>query len=76
SEDDELPRIPPARLGVRYELDKGPIFAEVEFIHTFDQDRIASYETETDSYNLVNGTVTYRLDPDAEKSTEVFLRGT
>lgn len=76
SEDDELPRIPPARLGVRYELDKGPIFAEVEFIHTFDQDRIASYETETDSYNLVNGTVTYRLDPDAEKSTEFFLRGT
>src|SRR5690606_2611472 len=48
SEDDNLPRIPPGRLGARYEGNWGPLSADLEYYRTFGQDRVASYETTTD----------------------------
>lgn len=76
SEDDELPRMPPGRLGVRYEWEQGPLSADVEYYRTFDQDRIASYETETEGYNMLNATLGYRLGGDSERPLDLFLRGT
>ena len=73
SEDDNLPRIPPGRLGVRYDWASGPLAANVEYYRTSSQDRIASYETPTAGYNMVNMTVSYGFNNDA---TELYLRGT
>ncbi|PBJ81809.1 hypothetical protein CMZ84_14060 [Lysobacteraceae bacterium NML93-0399] len=76
SEDDNLPRIPPARLGARYQWTNGPYTADAEYYRNFSQDRIASYETETGGYNMVNGTLAYRLDLTARQQAEFYLRGT
>lgn len=76
SEDDNLPRIPPGRLGVRYDWDSGPLSADLEYYRTFAQDRFAAYETRTSGYDMVNATVSYRIDFDAGRSVEVYVRGT
>lgn len=75
SADDNLPRIPSARLGVRYDWSSGPISADVEYYRTFEQDRVASYETRTPGYDMVNATVAYRFDIAADRSVEIYLRG-
>lgn len=73
---DNLPRIPRGRLGARYERSWGPLSADLELSRTFGQSRIASYETETAGYNMVNATVAYRFDMGARQSLELYARGT
>lgn len=75
-EDDELPRIPPARLGVRHAWTGGAWSADAEYVHTFAQNRIASYETPTASYDLLNATVAYSLALTQRQSVEFYVRGT
>lgn len=76
SEDDNLPRIPPGRLGARYEHTAGPLTGDVEYYHTFAQDKVASYETRTPGYDMVNATLSYRFDIAQDKSVEFYVRGT
>ncbi|WP_148276533.1 TonB-dependent receptor domain-containing protein [Sphingobium sp. SYK-6] len=76
SEDDNLPRIPPGRLGVRYDLTAGPLSGDVEYYHTFEQDKIASYETRTAGYDMLNATLSYRFDLGRAKAVEFYVRGT
>ncbi|MBB3220954.1 TonB-dependent receptor domain-containing protein [Pseudoduganella umbonata] len=73
---DHLPRIPRGRLGARYERSWGPLSADLEVSRTFGQGRIASYETETAGYNMVNATVAYRIDMGLPKPVEFYARGT
>lgn len=73
---DQLPRIPRGRLGARFERNWGPLSADLEVARTFGQSRIASYETETAGYNMVNATVAYRFDIGARQSLELYARGT
>ncbi|HEX8406470.1 MAG TPA: TonB-dependent receptor [Duganella sp.] len=73
---DQLPRIPRGRLGARYERNWGPLSADLEVSRTFGQSRIASYETETPAYNMVNATVAYRFDMGTRQSLELYARGT
>ena len=73
--DDRLPRIPRGRLGARYERNWGPLSADLEVSRTFGQSRVASYETETAGYNMVNATLAYRLDMGMRKSLEFYARG-
>lgn len=73
---DELPRIPPGRLGVRYEGNLGELSGDLEVYRTFAQDKFASYETRTGGYTMVNATLAYRLPIDSGKSVEFYLRGT
>lgn len=75
-EDDNLPRIPPGRLGARYEGNWGALSADLEYYRTFGQDRIASYETTTEGYNMVNATLAYRFDVGVGNSVEFYARGT
>ncbi|QIC60666.1 TonB-dependent receptor [Acinetobacter schindleri] len=54
------PRVPAGRLGTKVEAD----FADgwsglVEYYHVFNQDKIASYEDETQGYNMVNVGLSY-----------------
>lgn len=76
SENDNLPRIPPGRLGARYDLAAGPLSGDVEFYHMFEQDKVASYETRTAGYDMLNATLSYRFDLGGAKAVELYLRGT
>lgn len=76
SENDNLPRIPPGRLGARYEHSAGPLTGDLEYFHTFGQTKVASYETRTGGYDMLNATLSYRLDVGQDKAVEFYLRGT
>ncbi|WP_022698424.1 TonB-dependent receptor plug domain-containing protein [Euryhalocaulis caribicus] len=76
SQDDNLPRIPPGRLGARLDWAQGPLSADVEYYRTFEQDEVASYETQTDGYNMVNATIAYRLEVEGGSELEIYARGT
>lgn len=76
SEDGNLPRIPPGRLGVRHQWSSGALSADAEYYHTFSQDRIAAYETKTDGYDMLNATIAYRLALTPRQSAEFYLRAT
>lgn len=75
-EDDNLPRIPPGRLGARYDLSAGAVSGDVEYYHTFAQDKVAAYETPTPGYDMLNATLSYRLDLGQTKGVELYVRGT
>jgi len=76
SENDNLPRIPPGRLGARYEHNAGPLSGELEYYHTFAQDKFASYETRTNGYGMLNATLSYHFDLGETKTVEFYVRGT
>lgn len=71
----DLPRIPAARLGVRADLWRGPVSADLEYVRVFNQDRIADFEDETPGYDMVNATLAYDVDV-AGTESQIFLRGT
>ncbi|MGI9375427.1 MAG: TonB-dependent receptor domain-containing protein, partial [Tsuneonella suprasediminis] len=76
NEDDNLPRIPPGRLGIRYEHSAGPLTGDLEYYHTFAQDKVAAYETRTGGYDMLNATLSYRLDIGDDRGVEFYIRGT
>ncbi|MGV3478636.1 MAG: TonB-dependent receptor domain-containing protein [Sphingobium sp.] len=71
-----LPRIPAGRLGGRVNGQWGPITANAEYYRVFGQDRIASFETRTAGYDMLNATLAYRLALGSDNSAELFVRGT
>ena len=75
-DDDNLPRIPPGRLGARYEYGAGPVSADLEYYRTFEQDRVALYETPTDGYNMLNATIAYQFEMGQSAGLEIYARGT
>ena len=56
---ENVPRIPPHRLGGGLFYRDANWFARAGVLHAFDQDRIAPNETETDGYTLVSAEVSY-----------------
>jgi iron complex outermembrane receptor protein len=73
--DNNLPRISPGRLGARYEHTAGPVSGDVEYYRTFKQDKVASYETATPGYDMLNATLSYRFDLEQAKAVEFYVRG-
>lgn len=71
----DLPRIPAGRLGARTDLIQGPWSGSVEYVRVFEQDRVASYETTTPGYNMVNATAAYDFDL-GPTSAQIYVRGT
>ncbi|MPT47678.1 MAG: TonB-dependent receptor [Sphingobium sp.] len=71
-----LPRIPSGRLGTRAEGNWAGFSADVEYYHMFDQDKIAAYETSTNGYDMLNATISYKLDVAPKKNVELYVRGT
>ena len=54
-DNENAPRVPAGRLGTKVKADFSDAWSgTAEYYHVFEQDRIASYETETDGYNMVN----------------------
>lgn len=70
-----LPRIPAGRLGLRGDFGRGDWSGNVEYVHVFDQDRIAAFETKTPGYEMVNATLAYDV-PLGGVAGQIFVRGT
>lgn len=70
-----LPRIPSGRLGGRAEGQWGGLHADLEYYRVFQQDRIAAFETKTPGYDMLNATLSYKLELGRSHTAELFLRG-
>ena len=60
-EDDNLPRTPPMRFGSELSYVSDGLSADVGFTWYDDQNDVASFETATDGYTLVNASVQYEF---------------
>ncbi|MCH7336501.1 zinc piracy TonB-dependent receptor ZnuD [Acinetobacter sp. NIPH 2699] len=59
-DNDNAPRVPAGRLGTKVNADFGDGYSgSAEYYHVFQQDKIAAYETDTQSYNMLNLGVAY-----------------
>lgn len=59
-EGENAPRVPAGRLGTKVEADFADDWSGLaEYYHVFNQDKIASYEDETQGYNMVNVGLSY-----------------
>lgn len=74
--DGNLPRIPAARVGVRADVEWHRWAGGVEYAHVFRQNDIASYESSTAGYDMVNAVVSYRSTFGSDSAYEIYLRGT
>lgn len=69
-----LPRIPPLRLGSQLNYDWGRLSLELGVQRYFKQDRLAAYETPTSAYTLVDMQISYGLD-DLVPGMQIYLQG-
>ncbi len=69
-----LPRTPPKRLGVEWNLKHEAWDFRLGGTHHFEQDHIAAYETATDSYSLLEAEITYTREFNDTELT-LFLQG-
>jgi iron complex outermembrane receptor protein len=61
--DGPVPRIPPLRVLGGLEAQSDTLTGRVEVEHVFEQDRIADFETPTESYTLVNASLAIKPFP-------------
>ena len=69
-----LPRIPAGRLGARADGKWGPLSADLEYYHVFEQGKVASVETRTPGYDMLNATLAYKLELGPKAHAELFVR--
>ncbi|HZD52511.1 MAG TPA: TonB-dependent receptor [Woeseiaceae bacterium] len=74
TDDGDLPRIQPLRLGAALDYTGGQWSAGLEGIYHSKQDDISSFHT--DSFTMLNANVVYRLDQDGSMNWEFFVKGT
>lgn len=65
---EDLPRIPPLRVGSTLSYQDDSVNADVSVTWYNEQDKVASYETTTDSYTMVDASVEYTMPGDLEWS--------
>lgn len=69
------PRVPAGRLGTKVEADFADGWSGLaEYYHVFKQDDIASYETDTQGYNMVNLGVSYAGQINESNDYRVYLK--
>ncbi len=71
---DDLPRIPPMRIGSRLSWMSGNWDMGAELRYAFEQDQTGPEETETDDYVELNLDVNYRFDLGNDRVAVVFAR--
>ncbi|MFK4048764.1 zinc piracy TonB-dependent receptor ZnuD [Acinetobacter venetianus] len=73
-DNENAPRVPAGRLGTKVNADFGDGFSgSAEYYHVFQQDKIAAYETDTQSYNMLNLGVAYSGQYSNAGDYRVFL---
>ena len=73
-ENDNAPRVPAGRLGTKLNADFDDHWSgSAEYYHVFQQDKIAAYETDSQSYNMLNLGVAYSGNYSNVSDYRVFL---
>lgn len=71
---DNAPRVPAGRLGTKVNAEFDDHWSgSAEYAHVFKQDDIASYETDTQGYNMVNVGVAYKHPMSGKQEARVFF---
>ncbi len=71
---DNAPRVPAGRLGTKVNAEFDDYWSgSAEYAHVFKQDDIASYETDTQGYNMVNVGVAYKHPMSGKQEARVFF---
>src|SRR5690606_13173159 len=74
-EAENAPRIPAGRLGSKVEADFADGWSGLaEYYHVFNQDKIASYEQETDGYNMLNLGLSYAVQLKDRNDYRVYFK--
>jgi iron complex outermembrane receptor protein len=73
---DNVPRLPPLRVGTRLNFDRGPVSAYAGVLHANAQHETAEFETDTDGYNRVDAGVSYQLKAGRDFGALLFVRAT
>ena len=73
-DNDNAPRVPAGRLGTKLNADFDDDWSgSAEYYHVFQQDKIAAYETDSQSYNMLNLGVAYSGNYSNVSDYRVFL---
>lgn len=71
-----LPRITPQRWGLGLDGRWQQFTGSLDYIRVDRQDRIASLETQTAGYDMLNASLSWRVQGDEQSGTTLYLRGT
>ncbi|MFD2165260.1 TonB-dependent receptor [Thalassotalea euphylliae] len=74
SDGGNIPRIPPMRIGSQFNYVNNQIAAELAVSYYFKQDDVAEFETETDSYTMVDANFNYFIDG-IGSDMAIFVKG-
>ena len=71
---DNLPLIPPDRIGLSLEFTGERLRANVDYVRAFEQDDVAEFELPSESYNDLRARVSWRFRPN-DTTLDLFLAG-
>ena len=71
---DNLPLIPPNRIGLSLEFTGERLRANVDYVRAFEQDEVADFELPSDAYNDLRARVSWRFRPN-DTTLDLFLAG-
>ena len=74
SGNDNLPLIPPSRIGVFLELTSDRLRANMDYVRASEQDDVSEFELPSDSYDDLRARIAYRLRP-GDMTVDLFLAG-
>jgi len=74
SGNDNLPLIPPDRLGVSLEFTGNRLRANVDYVRASEQDDVAEFELPSDSYDDLRARIAWRLRP-GDMTVDLFVAG-
>ena len=74
SGNDNLPLIPPNRVGVSLEFTSDRLRANVDYVRASEQDDVAEFELPSDSYDDLRARIAWRLRP-AGMTVDLFVAG-
>jgi len=75
SDNSDVPRIPPQRVGLAVDWDHNSWVGNISWINAASQTRNAEYETRTPGYDLLNADLSYLLPISNASEWEVFVKG-
>ena len=73
---ENVPRLPPLRVGTRLKFERGPIDAYAGVLHAADQNDPGAFEADTDGYNRVDAGISYQFKSGDTLGALVFVRAT
>ncbi len=74
SGNDNLPLIPPDRVGVSLDFTSDRLLANVDYVRASDQDDVSEFELPTDGYDDLRARIAWRFRP-ADMTVDLYLAG-